>query len=440
MQEQTKDEESISMMTIQRRRGIAATCRRNRSSRSHYCHYLRYRRFQSSPSLSSSLRQRFQLSAYLLFYCWTITSLLSTRHVLVVNGEKAYPNGCLSKPTEYYDYDNSVFPPTDDTIRIKSNLDYLLVRRLGAGKFSDVFEAVDIEKEKELGSNKQQAVDNEGHGRNDNNDDDNTIDSNNDSINPDTLVVIKCLKPVSERKIKRELLVLKHVTKLPNLARLLAVVIPTDYYSSTNDINREESSKSTTASAAATSTGTGTTITTENNSNNEKATVKKRNKYRLQSMPSLVLEHAGINSQWLCHATSATSSKGNNDDDDGYLTEYEIKYYLYHLLIGLDSLHSCGIMHRDVKPRNVLINRYHGMINKKKNIIDQKPPPLMLIDLGLADFYFPNTKYNVRVASRHYKSPELLLGYVYYDYAIDMWSVGCILAGLLMRREPFFRG
>ena len=66
----------------------------------------------------------------------------------------------------------------------------------------------------------------------------------------------------------------------------------------------------------------------------------------------------------------------------------------------------------------------------------------MLIDLGLADFYHPGTRYNVRVASRHYKSPELLLGpsFGYYDYAIDLWGVGCILAGLMFRKEPFFRG
>jgi casein kinase II subunit alpha len=64
----------------------------------------------------------------------------------------------------------------------------------------------------------------------------------------------------------------------------------------------------------------------------------------------------------------------------------------------------------------------------------------MLVDLGLADFYLPGKEFNVRVASRHYKSPELLIGYEYYDYAIDMWSVGCILAGLLFRIEPFFRG
>ena len=83
-------------------------------------------------------------------------------------------------------------------------------------------------------------------------------------------------------------------------------------------------------------------------------------------------------------------------------------------------------MHRDVKPRNVLI--------------DMTDMSLMLIDLGLADFFLPNTQYNVRVASRHYKAPELLLGNENYDYAIDMWGVGCILAGLLFRREPFFRG
>ena len=64
----------------------------------------------------------------------------------------------------------------------------------------------------------------------------------------------------------------------------------------------------------------------------------------------------------------------------------------------------------------------------------------MLIDLGLADFYLPNQNYNVRVASRHYKAPELLLGNEYYDYGIDIWGVGCILAGLLLRREPLFRG
>lgn len=58
----------------------------------------------------------------------------------------------------------------------------------------------------------------------------------------------------------------------------------------------------------------------------------------------------------------------------------------------------------------------------------------------MADFYIPNTKYNVRVASRYFKGPELLVGYNYYDYQLDMWSVGCMLAGMMFAREPFFKG
>ena len=90
-------------------------------------------------------------------------------------------------------------------------------------------------------------------------------------------------------------------------------------------------------------------------------------------------------------------------------------------------------MHRDVKPRNILIKRGS---NDETN--DDRS--LLLVDLGLADFCIPGQKYNVRVASRHYKGPELLVGYEYYDYSLDMWGVGCCLAGLLLRREPFFRG
>ncbi len=191
-----------------------------------------------------------------------------------------------------------------------------------------------------------------------------------------------------------------------------------------------------------------------------------------KQLPAFVLEHAGQNSQWFCHSPqSQQPSNGTTGKNDGdYLTEYEMKYYLCHLLIALDGLHSAGIMHRDVKPRNCLINRFnhpelgiksHSNIDTEDEMDSMElqmersqsmlspssetpyplpPPPLMLVDLGLADFYLPGKEYNVRVASRHYKSPELLIGYKYYDYAIDMWSVGCCLAGLLFRREPFFRG
>merc|ERR1712032_336405 len=56
---------------------------------------------------------------------------------------------------------------------------------------------------------------------------------------------------------------------------------------------------------------------------------------------------------------------------------------------------------------------------------------LRLIDWGLAEFYHPGKEYNVRVASRYYKGPELLVDLQLYDYSLDMWSLGCMLAGVL---------
>ncbi|XP_030330300.1 casein kinase II subunit alpha-like [Strigops habroptila] len=85
-----------------------------------------------------------------------------------------------------------------------------------------------------------------------------------------------------------------------------------------------------------------------------------------------------------------------------------------------------GVMHRDVKPHNVMIDHEHRK--------------LRLIDWGLAEFYHPGQEYNVRVASRYFKGPELLVDYQMYDYSLDMWSLGCMLASMIFRKEPFFHG
>jgi len=161
--------------------------------------------------------------------------------------------------------------------------------------------------------------------------------------------------------------------------------------------------------------------------------IESRNINNSSYFPAIILQHAGSNSQWLCHGVT------------GFLSEDEIKYFLFHLLQALSSLHSNGIMHRDVKPRNVLITREDFDLPSDTGETwrahkGQSKRSIMLIDFGLADFYLPGQRYNVRVASRHYKAPELLINYEYYDYSLDIWSVGCILAGLLLRREPFFRG
>ncbi|CAN7046571.1 unnamed protein product [Brassica rapa subsp. trilocularis] len=94
------------------------------------------------------------------------------------------------------------------------------------------------------------------------------------------------------------------------------------------------------------------------------------------------------------------------------LTDYDIRYYIYELLKALDYCHSQGIMHRDVKPHNVMI--------------DHELRKLRLIDWGLSEFYHPGKEYNVRVASRYMAGPELLVDLQDYDYSLDMWSLGCM--------------
>lgn len=75
-------------------------------------------------------------------------------------------------------------------------------------------------------------------------------------------------------------------------------------------------------------------------------------------------------------------------------------------------------MHRDVKPQNI--------------IVDPKKKILKLIDWGLAEFYHMNQDYNVRVASRYFKGPELLVDYNYYDYSLDIWSAGAMFASMVL--------
>ncbi|KAJ8673480.1 hypothetical protein QAD02_004742 [Eretmocerus hayati] len=107
------------------------------------------------------------------------------------------------------------------------------------------------------------------------------------------------------------------------------------------------------------------------------------------------------------------------------LTPANIKSYLIQTLQGLDYLHFNWILHRDLKPNNLLISS-DGV--------------LKIGDFGLAKFYgSPNRINTHQVVTRWYRAPELLYGARLYGAGIDMWAVGCILAELLLR-TPFLPG
>jgi casein kinase II subunit alpha len=147
--------------------------------------------------------------------------------------------------------------------------DYEVIRKIGRGKYSEVFEGVNV--------------------------------ANN------TKCVIKILKPVKKKKIKREIKILQNMCGGTNVIQLLDVV-------------RDPQSKT----------------------------------------PSLVFEYVNNTDFKVLYPT---------------LTDYDIRYYIFELLKALDYCHSNGVMHRDVKPHNVMI--------------DHDKRQLRLIDWGLAEFYHP---------------------------------------------------
>ena len=111
------------------------------------------------------------------------------------------------------------------------------------------------------------------------------------------------------------------------------------------------------------------------------------------------------------------------------LSEEHCQFFLYQILRGLKYIHSKNVIHRDLKPRNLLVNSNCD---------------LKICDFGLARCDFATlsrqtTAMTDYVATRWYRAPEVILTWEKYTKAIDMWSVGCIFAEL-MGRQPIFPG
>ncbi|GAA5930543.1 hypothetical protein JCM3775_003800 [Rhodotorula graminis] len=231
----------------------------------------------------------------------------------VVSVSRVYQDACAKLGDDWFEYEN---------LHLNWGIQdhYEVTRKVGRGKYSEVFEGIDIR--------------------------------TND------LVVIKVLKPIKKKKVKRELKMLQNLRGGVNIIELLDVV-------------RDPQSKT----------------------------------------PALVFEHVDNLDSKLLYPQ---------------FTDGDVRFYVFELLQALDFCHSHGIIHRDVKPLNILIDH-----NQRK---------LRLIDWGLAEFYHPGVELNVRVASRYYKAPELLVDFTYYDYSLDIWSLGATFGSMIFRRDPLFHG
>jgi cyclin-dependent kinase len=101
------------------------------------------------------------------------------------------------------------------------------------------------------------------------------------------------------------------------------------------------------------------------------------------------------------------------------------KEFCFQLLLGLKHCHEQGIMHRDLKPQNILVE--NGV-------------KLKIADFGLSrNFNIPIGRYTHEVVTLWYRAPEILLGAKCYSTSIDVWSIGCILAEMIIGR-PIFCG
>lgn len=96
------------------------------------------------------------------------------------------------------------------------------------------------------------------------------------------------------------------------------------------------------------------------------------------------------------------------------------------LLSAIEHCHLLGIMHRDIKASNILVNN-EGV--------------LKVADFGLANVLRPKSKQILtsRVVTLWYRPPELILGSTSYGVSVDLWSVGCVFAELLIGK-PLFKG
>lgn len=109
------------------------------------------------------------------------------------------------------------------------------------------------------------------------------------------------------------------------------------------------------------------------------------------------------------------------------LEEYQQKFITYQMLRALKFIHSAGVIHRDMKPSNILINRNCSV--KLADFGWSRALPASLGEGAMTEY----------ASARWYRSPEMLLGGSRYTAGCDMWALACI-AGEMCLREPLIQG
>lgn len=103
--------------------------------------------------------------------------------------------------------------------------------------------------------------------------------------------------------------------------------------------------------------------------------------------------------------------------------EEQLRSIVYQLLQGVAYIHKHNVFHRDIKPENLLL----------------KGDSVKIGDFGLAREMNSRPPFTEYIATRWYRAPEILLRSNHYNYAVDLWAVGCIMAEV-MSRSPLFPG
>nr|CDS27876.1 protein kinase CK2 catalytic subunit CK2 [Hymenolepis microstoma] len=125
--------------------------------------------------------------------------------------------------------------------------------------------------------------------------------------------------------------------------------------------------------------------------------------------PCIILDHFG-NASYREFANNPTAE--------------EIPIYMRQLMNAICACHEMKLMHRDIRPDTVLIDRNQRL--------------LRLTDFGTSAFYVPGSLHSIDHKDIYYEAPELLLENAKYDFSIDMWAYGCLFAALVLRDSLLF--